>query len=108
LATITDRTKSLLKGGFVAFVLDHFGGIEDVAPRSMFGGVGLYAGAIFFGIVYRDILYLKVDDAARLQACRDEAVQAIRRPADDDAVVRGAARRAREQRGTDDMGAAGN
>jgi len=53
------------KDGFVAFVLDQLDGIEDVTARSMFGGVGFYAGSVFFGIVYRDILYLKVDDQTR-------------------------------------------
>ena len=54
-----------LKDGFVAFVLDQLGGIEDVSARPMFGGIGLYAGSVFFGIIYREILYLKVDDSTR-------------------------------------------
>ena len=32
-----------------------------MAPRSMFGGVGLYHAGVFFGILARDTLYLKVD-----------------------------------------------
>ena len=31
----------------------------------MFGGVGLYSGDIFFGILAADTLYLKVDDKNR-------------------------------------------
>ena len=31
----------------------------------MFGGIGLYAGDVFFGIVAADVLYLKVGDANR-------------------------------------------
>ncbi len=31
----------------------------------MFGGVGLYAGDVFFGIVAADVLYFKVDDSTR-------------------------------------------
>ncbi len=31
----------------------------------MFGGVGLYAKSVFFGIIFRHILYLKVDDSTR-------------------------------------------
>ena len=31
----------------------------------MFGGVGLYAGDLFFAIVYDDIVYFKVDDVNR-------------------------------------------
>ena len=32
----------------------------------MFGGIGLYAGDFFFGIVAADVLYLKVDGASRV------------------------------------------
>ena len=31
----------------------------------MFGGVGLYAGDLFFALVSRDVLYLKGDDDTR-------------------------------------------
>ena len=31
----------------------------------MFGGVGLYHRGVFFGLLARDTLYLKVDDANR-------------------------------------------
>ena len=34
-------------------------------PRSMFGGVGLYQRGVFFGILARDTLYMKVDDRNR-------------------------------------------
>jgi DNA transformation protein len=50
---------------FSAFVLDQLAELEDVVPRSMFGGVGLYCGGVFFGIIARDVLYLKVDDGNR-------------------------------------------
>ena len=33
--------------------------------KSMFGGVGLYSGERFFGIVAADELFLKVDDSNR-------------------------------------------
>ncbi|HEY2825931.1 MAG TPA: TfoX/Sxy family protein [Gemmatimonadales bacterium] len=37
-----------------------------VASRPMFGGVGLYSGPLFFGIIARnDALYFKVDDTNR-------------------------------------------
>lgn len=51
--------------GFLAFVLHQLDGIDDIVSRPMFGGTGLYAGTVFFGIIYRDILYLKVDDRTR-------------------------------------------
>jgi DNA transformation protein len=55
----------MAKNGFLAFVLDQLGGIDDVVARSMFGGVGLYAGSVFFAIIHRDIVYFKVDDKTR-------------------------------------------
>ena len=51
--------------GFRAFVLDQLGELGEVEPRPMFGGVGLYHGGLFFGIVAGDVLYLKVDDRTR-------------------------------------------
>jgi DNA transformation protein len=51
--------------GFTIFVLDQLADLGDVTARSMFGGVGLYSGDLFFGIIARDVLYLKVDDATR-------------------------------------------
>ncbi len=51
--------------GFRAFVLEQLAGLDSVRARAMFGGVGLYAGDIFFGIVAADALYLKVDDTNR-------------------------------------------
>jgi len=50
---------------FKSFVLDQLDGLDDVVPRSMFGGVGLYARGVFFGIIARDVLYLKADDTTR-------------------------------------------
>jgi DNA transformation protein and related proteins len=37
----------------------------DVRARSMFGGVGVYAGDRFFALMDDDTLYFKVDDATR-------------------------------------------
>ena len=49
--------------GFKSFVLDQLEELGDVTPKSMFGGVGLYHRGVFFGILARDTLYLKVDDS---------------------------------------------
>jgi DNA transformation protein len=56
-----------LKGSeaFRSFVLDQLEELGDVTARSMFGGVGLYHRGLFFGIIARDILYLKVDGRNR-------------------------------------------
>jgi DNA transformation protein len=51
--------------GFRTFVLEQLEGVKGVRPRAMFGGVGLYAGDVFFGILAADTLYLKVDDSNR-------------------------------------------
>jgi DNA transformation protein len=50
---------------FRLFVLYQLEELGDVVPRSMFGGVGLYRGDLFFGILAGDVLYLKVDDETR-------------------------------------------
>ena len=39
--------------------------VPDIRARSMFGGVGVYAGELFFGLMDDDILYFKVDDSNR-------------------------------------------
>jgi DNA transformation protein len=48
---------------FKDFVLDQLNGIPALAARAMFGGYGLYAGEKFFGIVWRDTLYLRTSPA---------------------------------------------
>ena len=56
------RLSLKVSAAFKTFVLDQLEDIGDVTPRSMFGGVGLYHRDVFFGILARDTLYLKVDD----------------------------------------------
>lgn len=51
---------------FRAFVLDQLGRVApQVRARSMFGGVGIYSGELFFALIADDELYLKVDDSNR-------------------------------------------
>ncbi len=58
--------KSLkVSAAFKAFVLDQLAEIDEITSRAMFGGVGLYCRGVFFGIIARDVLYLKVDDTNR-------------------------------------------
>jgi DNA transformation protein and related proteins len=47
----------------LAFAADLFSGLGHVEPRRMFGGAGLYAGAVMFGLVDDGRIYLKTDDA---------------------------------------------
>ena len=50
---------------FRAFVEDQIGRVTPVRSRPMFGGLGLYSGELFFGVVDDDVLYFKVDDETR-------------------------------------------
>jgi DNA transformation protein len=50
---------------FRAFVEDQIGRVTPLRSRPMFGGLGLYSGHLFFGVVDDDILYFKVDDETR-------------------------------------------
>src|SRR5258705_5107483 len=52
--------------GYLTFVLDQLRPVvPDARARRMFGGIGLYAADLFFGIIDDDIVYLKVDDSTR-------------------------------------------
>ncbi len=50
---------------YQAFVLEQLGQVTPVRSRRMFGGLGVYAGDLFFALVDDDRLYLKVDDVTR-------------------------------------------
>ena len=50
---------------FRDFVLDQLVRIPQLTAKAMFGGVGLYSGDAFFGIVAADELFFKVDDSNR-------------------------------------------
>lgn len=52
--------------GYLTFVLDQLRPVlPGVRARRMFGGIGLYANDLFFGVIDDDVLYLKVDDTTR-------------------------------------------
>jgi DNA transformation protein len=55
---------------FRRFVLAQLEDLGEVTARAMFGGVGLYYRDVFFGIIARDVLYLKVDAANRRDYAR--------------------------------------
>lgn len=50
---------------FMVFVLEQLEPLGPIASRRMFGGVGLYAGDLFFALIFGDVLYLKADEATR-------------------------------------------
>ena len=52
--------------GFVAFVLEQLDPLGPITSKRMFGGVGLYAGDLFFALVAGDVLYLKADETTRV------------------------------------------
>src|SRR5262249_26338045 len=52
---------------YLEYVVDQLGCLGPITAKRMFGGVGLYFDAFFFGLVAGDVLYFKVDDENRKQ-----------------------------------------
>ena len=50
---------------FLIYVVDQLKPFARVVTRRMFGGVGLYADELFFGLIDDDTIYFKVDDTNR-------------------------------------------
>ena len=51
---------------FREFVLEQLEQVtRDIRDRRMFGGIGIYAGELFFALIANDVVYLKVDDGTR-------------------------------------------
>jgi len=50
---------------YLGFVIDQLAGIGQVRSKRMFGGAGLYADDLFFGLLGNNGLYFKVDDTNR-------------------------------------------
>ena len=50
---------------FLLYSLEQLANLGRVTWRRMFGGVGLYHGAVFFAVIDDDALFFKVDDATR-------------------------------------------
>lgn len=46
---------------FKDFVLDQLGEMPELTSKAMFGGVGLYHHATFFGIIHKGRLYFKTN-----------------------------------------------
>lgn len=45
------------------FIRDLFAAFGPVTIRRMFSGTGIFADGLMFGLVVRDVIYLKVDEA---------------------------------------------
>ena len=55
-----------VKSSFQVLVIDQLSRVMPrIRARSMFGGVGLYAGDLFFALIADDTLYFKTDDSTR-------------------------------------------
>jgi|SRR5579862_2940803 len=46
------------------FIHDLFAQFRPVTVRRMFGGAGLFCDGLMFGLIVRDVVYLKVDDSS--------------------------------------------
>jgi DNA transformation protein len=50
---------------FRLFVLEQLRGVTSVTSKKMFGGVGIYAGDVFFALIDDDVVYFKANDSNR-------------------------------------------
>ena len=50
---------------FTDYVLDQLTGLTPLRARKMFGGMGLYCGTQFFGILYQGRLFFRTHPANR-------------------------------------------
>ena len=61
----------------LAFACDLFSGMGVVSARRMFGGAGLYAGAVMFALIDEGRIYLKTDPALQRELAAAGAVSWI-------------------------------
>jgi DNA transformation protein len=54
-----------ISADFLTYVREQLSALKDLTSRRMFGGVGLYAEGVFFGLIANDVLYFKVGDGNR-------------------------------------------
>lgn len=52
---------------FAAHVQELLGGLGTIRIKKMFGGAGVYAHELMFGLIAGETLYLKVDDLNRAE-----------------------------------------
>lgn len=51
---------------YQTFVIEQLSRVrKDIRTKRMFGGVGIYAGDLFFALIDDDLVYFKVDDINR-------------------------------------------
>src|SRR5260370_1147633 len=62
----SDLSQMPVSSSFRTFIVDQLSRVVPrVRARSMFGGVGIYAGELFFALIADDTLYFKVDESNR-------------------------------------------
>lgn len=73
-----------VSSNYLNYVLEQFAPFAKVRARRMFGGIGLYADELFFGLIDNDVLYLKVGDnnRAAYQARHCEPLRPLARDPD--------------------------
>jgi len=54
-----------VSANYLSYVLDQLSALGAVHSRRMFGGIGVYSGELFFGLIDDDVVYFKVDDSNR-------------------------------------------
>lgn len=47
---------------YLDYVIEQLAGLGAITSRKMFGGAGLYCDDLFFGLIAKSVLYLKVDE----------------------------------------------
>ena len=65
------------RNAYVEFLTEHFSPLGAITARSMFGVHCLYCDGYVFGVVARNALYLKTDDANRARF-QDRGLAAFR------------------------------
>jgi DNA transformation protein len=57
----------MAEDSFHDFVRELFEGLGPVQIKRMFGGAGIYADGVMFGLIADDVIHLKVDDALKAE-----------------------------------------
>jgi DNA transformation protein len=60
--------------GFHTFAEELFAGFGPVRIKRMFGGAGIYAGEVMFGLIDDETIYLKADDALKAELAAQGSV----------------------------------
>lgn len=56
---------------FHAFVCELFAGVGAISIKRMFGGAGVYADGLMFGLLADEVIHIKVDAALKAELLRE-------------------------------------